>query len=239
VLAWLLALSAVPAQAARPLQVRVTDPYIELHTGPGRGYPVFHVIDRGDEIVVLKRRTDWFLVRSAKGGEGWVRHAQLLQTLTLDGKPIALPEPGIGDFSRRRWEFGALGGDLSGASVIGVYAGYVFTPNLSAELTLSQALGNYSSNWLAGAHLLHQPFPEWRISPYFTLGAGVLQTDPSATLVRAEQRRQMVADAGLGVRAYLSRRFVLRLEYKNHIVFMDTDDNEELHQWQAGFGFFF
>ena len=47
--------------------VVVAEPYIELRTGPGRGYPVFHVVDRGDEIEVTKRRTDWFKVRTARG----------------------------------------------------------------------------------------------------------------------------------------------------------------------------
>ena len=35
------------ATAADEYQVVVSDPYLELHTGPGRGYPVFYVIDRG------------------------------------------------------------------------------------------------------------------------------------------------------------------------------------------------
>ena len=31
----------------------VNDPYIELHTGPGRGYPIFHVTERGERIIIL------------------------------------------------------------------------------------------------------------------------------------------------------------------------------------------
>lgn len=38
------ALSAVPARAAE--RVQVADPYLELRTGPGRGYPIFHVAAR-------------------------------------------------------------------------------------------------------------------------------------------------------------------------------------------------
>ena len=40
-LAWLL--TPVAAGARDYLQLFVTEPYLELHTGPGRGYPVFHV----------------------------------------------------------------------------------------------------------------------------------------------------------------------------------------------------
>ena len=69
----------------------VAEPYIELHTGPGRGYPVFHVVDRGETITVLKRRTDWFRVRTAKGKEGWVKRAAMELTLTPAVIRPALP----------------------------------------------------------------------------------------------------------------------------------------------------
>jgi uncharacterized protein YraI len=28
-------------------EVRIADPYIDIRTGPGRGYPIFHVVERG------------------------------------------------------------------------------------------------------------------------------------------------------------------------------------------------
>jgi hypothetical protein len=62
--ACLLALAAClagPAAAAdndeQYLQLFVTEPYLELHLGPGRGYPVVQVVPRGDAIDVLYRRT--------------------------------------------------------------------------------------------------------------------------------------------------------------------------------------
>ena len=55
-------LCLAPAAYAKraPVQLTVADPYIELHTGPGRGYPVFFVAERGEQIEVIMRRTDWF-----------------------------------------------------------------------------------------------------------------------------------------------------------------------------------
>ena len=41
------------AQAKGGREVVIADPYIELHTGPGRGYPIFHVADRGDKESVV------------------------------------------------------------------------------------------------------------------------------------------------------------------------------------------
>ena len=34
-------------------RVKVVDPYIELHTGPGRGYPIFYVVKRHDWIDII------------------------------------------------------------------------------------------------------------------------------------------------------------------------------------------
>ena len=61
------------AQAAtRPLlQLVVTAPYLEMHSGPGRGYPVIYVIGRDEIVTVLFSRTDWYKVRAAHGEEGW------------------------------------------------------------------------------------------------------------------------------------------------------------------------
>ncbi len=59
-----------PASAAGVyLQVFVRAPYLELHTGAGRGYPVFNVVERDASVDVLKRYTDWFKVRTASGAE--------------------------------------------------------------------------------------------------------------------------------------------------------------------------
>ena len=44
------------------LQLFVTEPYLELHTGPGRGYPVFHAVPREQSVDVLFRRTDLSLI---------------------------------------------------------------------------------------------------------------------------------------------------------------------------------
>ena len=79
------ALAVMPgAQAAEsaPLmdpagRLQVTDPYLEMHTGPGRGYPVFFVVERGQGVWITLRHTDWSKVVTEHGQEGWVDRAQL------------------------------------------------------------------------------------------------------------------------------------------------------------------
>jgi uncharacterized protein YgiM (DUF1202 family) len=220
-------------------EVQVSEPYIELHTGPGRGYPVFHVVERGERVQVLTRKTDWFRVRTRKGKEGWVSRAQMETTLTASGENTRFAEPGMGDFSNRRWEAGLLGGAFEGADMITVYGAYAMTPSLSAELSASQVFSNYSNAYTGVAALVAQPFPEWRVSPFFLVGTGLIYTDPNVTVVQGNNRTDQIGSVGAGVRCYLTRRFILRAEYRNSVIFQDSDDNQEINEWQAGFAFFF
>ncbi|HHH35563.1 MAG TPA: hypothetical protein ENK48_01880 [Gammaproteobacteria bacterium] len=227
----------VPARE-RP-EVEVADPYLELHTGPGAAYPVFYVVERGARVKVLKRRTDWFKVRTLRGREGWVARDQMERTLVAAGVRLHIKEAGQGDFSARRWEMGVLGGDFEGADSITLYGGYAFTPNLSAELSVAQILGDFSDSLLVNVDLLAQPFPRWRASPFFSLGTGVIDTRARKTVVAAEDSTDQVSHVGAGVRIYLGRRFILRAGYRNYVIFTSRNDNVEIDQWRAGFAFFF
>jgi hypothetical protein len=89
------------------------------------------------------------------------------------------------------------------------------------------------------ANLTHILFPDKRVTPLFTLGAGSIETSPKATLVATIDRSDSFAQAGVGLRTYLTRRFVFRADYKAYVAFTSRDDNEEVREWKAGFSFFF
>lgn len=219
--------------------VSVADPYLEMHTGPGRGYPKFHIVERGETVSIIKRRTDWFLVRGADGTEGWVDRAQMELTLKPDGQDIEFSQADQQDFTAARWEAGVLSGDYGGANIVSLYAGYSLNPNVSLEVWGSQILGNFSNGWMGSVNVVHETWPEWRISPFFTLGAGMVHTEPKSTIVQGEDRTDQIAHAGAGFRIFATRRFILRAEYKSYVVFTSRDDNEEIEEWKAGFAFFF
>ena len=223
--------------------VVVSDPYLEMRTGPGRGYPIFYVAGQGEEITVLKSKTDWYKVRLERGRqdakEGWVHRRELAHTLDLDGNPVAFEQLGIGEFTNRRWEAGFNGGDFGGARSLTGYIGYALTPNISLQIEGTQVLGEFSDGVIGSANIVMYPFPKWRVSPYFTIGSGIITTKPHTTVVQAEDREDEIANAGLGANIYLSDRFMLRMEYKRHTVLTSRDDNEEIDQWKAGFSIFF
>ena len=74
-----------PTLDTRAERLRVNAPFLEMHTGPGRGYPVFFVVERRQWITVELRRTDWYRVRADGGQVGWVPRQQLVATLTEAG----------------------------------------------------------------------------------------------------------------------------------------------------------
>jgi hypothetical protein len=221
------------------VRLQVSEPFIELHTGPGRGFPVFHVVERHDWIDIIKRRTDWFRVRTEDGKEGWAYIEQMEQTLALPGKRTEFAQVKQEDFLQRNFEFGAMAGDFEGAAMMTIYAGVNMSRNLSAELELSQASGTFSNSFLLSANILSSPFPHWRVSPFFSLGGGVLRNEPKGTFVQSEPTDDATASFGLGFRAYLTRRFVFRAEAKEVVTFIDEKNNGEFFEWKAGFSFFF
>ena len=220
-------------------RVSVADPYLEMRTGPGVGYPKFYVIDRGETVDILKRRTDWFLVRALNEKEGWVSREQLELTLQPDGQQIEFKAADQSDFTDSRWEAGVLAGDFGGANIISLYGSYSLNPHVSIEAWGSQILGNFSNGWMGSINVVHETWPDWRISPFFTLGTGVVHTEPKSTIVQGEDRTDQVAHVGAGFRVYIMQRFVLRAEYKSYVVFTSRDNNEEVDEWKVGFAFFF
>ena len=236
----LLAIFPGQAKAAKELRyVAVADPYLEMHTGPGRGYPIFHVVDRGESVQIIKQRTDWFLVRDADGDEGWVDQDQMELTLNPDGSEVDFERAGLEDFTNSKWEMGVLAGDFGGANIVSLYGGYSLNPNVSIEVWGSQILGNFSNGWTASVNVVHETWPDWRFSPFFTLGAGMIWTEPKSTIIQGEDRNDQIGHAGAGFRVYVTRRFLFRAEYKTHVVFTSRNDNEEVEEWKVGFAFFF
>ncbi len=237
--------------AEESAQVRIIDPYIELHTGPGRGFPIFFVAEEGEWIEILKSKTSWYKVRLKNEKLGWVNKRQLKKTLNVDNEIVVLDDPDFDEYLNRDWEIGVLSGDFEGASVISLYGGYHFTQNLSTEISVSQALGNFSEIRMATVNVINEPFPDLKpltwvpyledvhASPFFGIGAGVMETLPRATLVQTIDRQDDLLFVTAGAKFYLTRRFLLRMEYRRFVVLTDRNQNEDVEEWKLGFSIFF
>ena len=227
------------AKTREYLQVFVAQPYLELRTGPGRGYPVTQVVARGESFDVLYRRTDYFRVRTEKGFEGWANVQDMLKTQLADGSTFNVDLGDRDGFRNHRWEMGIFVGDFDGANLVSGYLARSVTDNLKVELTGSQYIGDQRSGTLLDIGVSHVFAPEWRFSPFINVGGGIFKVDKDAQRPNLLDRSDQSAYVGAGARFYLTRRFFLRGEYKERVVFTSRNDNEELREWKVGLAFFY
>ncbi len=239
VIVWLAYCSLACAEFSIAAIVKVADPYIELHTGPGQGHPIDHVAVQGDTIEVLRQRTDWFKVKLASGKTGWVSQLQLERTLDEHNQQIKFVGIDHGHYLKRRWEIGMSSGDFDGSALVSIYTGYRLTKNLSAETTLSQGVGSFSKNDLVALQLIHSPFQEAKWAPLFGIGTGIIHTTPKTTLGTVEDRTDDFLLITAAVKTYLSQRFFLRADYRNYIVLTSQETNRSIDAWKIGLSFFF
>ena len=227
------------AHAAEPVRVQVADPYLELHTGAGRGFPVFHVAERGQWVQVLMRRTSWYQVRTEQGVEGWVHQAQLVATLSEAGERVAIAGPGGDDYLQRRGDFGIALGRFKGEPLTRMAGSWRLADTLSLEGATGQVQGVFSgsSYWHVGLGV--EPWSDRRLSPYFGIGLGKFRNFPNQSLVDATPVNVKMLQAAVGLRWHLGARFVARLDYSLFNAFLGDNRNAEYRALSAGIGFFY
>lgn len=241
---------AAPAASASPRpgepefaeRLQVADPFIEMRSGPGRGYPVFHVVERRGWIRIELRHTDWYQVRTetaAGGVVGWVHRSQLETTLTEAGQGKTFRDLLVDDYLRRRVEFGIGWGRLRAEPMLKVFAGIRLGDTLGVEATVGQVQGAFSGSDLWHVALISEPWSHQRLSPFISLGFGRFRNVPNQSLVQAQTVNANLGHAGVGLRWYLSERFVARLDWSLYASFVSDERTLEYRATTAGISFFF
>jgi uncharacterized protein YgiM (DUF1202 family) len=223
-------------------RVTVADPFVEMHSGPGAGYPIFHVVDRGVEVSIIRRKTNWFKIETSDGKTGWVSRDQMRQTLQPSGQPFEVVELDESDFAQRKWVLGVTGGEIESAPVFTIFGGYSFTENLTVEVHFGQSVGSVSSSRFLKGNVVMQPLPDFKYSPYLTLGLGKIEVSPNSTLLAANDDVHTFAQVGIGIQRFVSRNFLFRFEVNEYVIFSTTstsNNNEEVNEWKFGFAVFY
>ena len=236
--------AAVPAWAAdeepsRTERLQVTDPYLEMHTGPGRGYPIHHVAARAEWVEIELRYTDWYKVRTENGREGWVHRRQLVTTLTDAGVARSFRDLAFDDYLQRRVELGAGWGHFKKEPMLKFWAGYKLSESIGVEATVGQVQGVFSGTTFWHVNPQLEPFSDQRISPFFAAGMGNFKNIPNTSLVSAIPTDARLANASIGVRYYLTERFVLRADYSIYTAFLNDTRSGEYRALTGGLSFFF
>jgi hypothetical protein len=220
-------------------RVQVTDPFVELHTFAGRGYPVFYVAARGEWISIELRHTDWYKVRTATGKEGWVQRSQLTGTLAESGGAQPFPSLALDDYLARKVELGAGYGRFHSEPMIKFWLSYRISDTLSVESTLAQVQGVFSGTTLWHVNLQAEPWSDQRFSPFAGIGIGHFHNIPNQSLVDNATTSAKMSDAIVGARYHLSDRFMLRADYAIYTAFVSDARSTEYRAVTAGLSFFF
>jgi Bacterial SH3 domain len=244
---WLAAL-VLPAQAQvqggtnteiANEQLTVADPFLEMRTGPGRGYPVFFVVARGQSVAIELRNTDWYKVRADGGQLGWVHRNQLQSTLTAGGGAKTFRDIALDDYLSRKLQFGGAWGRFKSEPMLKLYTSYKLSDTLSVEGTFGQVQGVFSGTNLWHVSLLSEPWSDRRLSPFFGVGLGKFKNFPNQSLVGAITTDAKLAHAIVGARYYLSERFILRADWALYTAFVSDQRSTEYRAVTAGVSFFF
>jgi hypothetical protein len=232
-----------PAHAQVTERVKVADPYLEMRTGPGRGFPVAHVAERHEFVIIELRNTDWYKVRTVSdtGNDktGWVHRRQLAATLTDTGVAKSFRDIALDDYLTRRVQVGAAYGRFRSEPMQKLWMSYRFSDALSFEGTVAQVQGVFSGTDMWYGNLLAEPWSDQRLSPFLGVGIGRFRNFPNQSLVGATNTDANLANATFGVRYYLSERFVLRADYTLYTAFVSDQRSQEFRAVSAGLSFFF
>ncbi len=239
----LLLVAVLPARAADAApgteRLQVAEPFLEMRTGPGRGYPVFFVVERAQWVAVELRRTDWYRVRAEGGQVGWVQRSQLESTLTAAGSTKTFRDLLLDDYLKRRVEFSGGWGRFKGEPMLRLGLQVRLADTLGAELTVGQVQGLFSGTDFWHVSLVSEPWSDRRFSPYFAVGLGQFRNIPNSSLVDATITDAKLAHASLGVRWHLGERFTARLDWTLYTAFVADTRSTEYRSLTAGLGFYF
>ena len=219
--------------------VQIADPYIELRTGPGRGYPIFFVAPRNEWVEIELRHTDWFRVRTEDDKVGWVSRQQLESTLTAAGGTKTFRDVLLDDYLSRRVQLGAAWGHFKGEPLLKVWTNYRLSDTLSVEGTFGQVEGVFSGTNLWHLDLMIEPWSDKRLSPFFAVGLGKFKNFPNLSLIGATTTDAKLGAARIGARYYISERFMFTADYAFYTAFLNDQRSAEYRAWTAGLSFFF
>ena len=231
--------AAAPSDANSTERLQITEAYIELHTGPGRGFPVFFVAARDEWIEIELRRTDWYKVRTDGGKIGWVSRQQLESTLTAGGARKSFRDILLDDYLARHVQLGVAWGRFKSEPMLKLWSSYRLSETLSVEGTLGQVQGVYSGTDFWHIGLLAEPWSDRRFSPFAGIAFGKFKNFPNQSLVGAQTTDAKLAGGMVGVRYHLSDRFVLRADYSLYTAFVTDAHSAEYRAFTAGLSFFF
>lgn len=231
--------TATEKRKHRNLTLIISEPFVELRTGPADSYPVHFVAQRGELIEILKRRTQWFKVTMQVEGHrsktGWVHADDVAKTVASDTGTLAIKHPLLQSSYASKISAGFTVGQFSDADNVGGLIALKLSPSASVEIFADEYFGLDEEGFYLGVQANYAPWTFWRLTPMISLGYGYIERQFKGSLILQNDVKDNFLQTGSGINFHLSERFRLRLEYKHFNVLTSTDDNKELENWSISF----
>jgi hypothetical protein len=206
------------------VMARVVIDRAALRTGPGAGFRIVQVAQRGESFPLLERATRgyWFRVQLGDGSLAWIDgnavYADELRPAERGRRFMAFlfaPPP----LSSANGELSVQLGALSGAGFLAVRPSLLLAPSFGFEANLAASVGSLGRSYMSGAGPLVNVFPHWPIVPFFTIGGGFAFNSPNADTFVLEAGSSSMAYAGGGLRFGFRHRLIVRVEGRSYAFF--------------------
>jgi uncharacterized protein YraI len=240
----ILVLAAAPAGTAgageaTSARAVVVEAFLEIHTGPAVEYPVFYIAEKGETVVLIKRRTDWYKIRLSNGTEGWVHRSDIEKTLLSVGYKKGIMDRFYDRFLASSLELGWAVGTLGGDAAIRIRLAYHFSPAIGFETNAEFTSGGGENTSLYNGGLLLTVWDGRFGSVYATMGAGAVHVVPDSLIIGAKNQTFPEAHAGIGVRVPFYKTLAALFDFRNYTYFSDTVTTREFQEYTVGLSYGF
>ena len=228
---------SVSAKVQVPVELRITESYLELHTGPGSEYRVEHILLTGEKVTVTKQNADWFYLERDEKVYGWAQLDTLLDN-RIDSFDMSFDEFLINFEGDLEFDFAFRSGFIEGDFLLGLEMGHRFDSDLRIALNIRQVPGKISESLFTTVDIDYFFSRTKSVVPVLTVGVGQLLNTPSTQVIGGESVSTAVSKLGFGIVFAESKRISFSAGY--YLYFPDNESyEEELHEISIGLNYFY
>lgn len=204
VLLMLLSLTCV-AKELVPVELRITEPYLELHTGPNGEYRIEHVLLTGEKITLKKQHADWFYFKQNEKIYGWAPLKVLLDN-RVDSLDMSFDEFLINFEGELEFDIAFKTGFMEGDFVLGFEIGHKLSESVRLAISVRQVPGKISESQFTTIDIEYLFNKIKSVRPFVTVGIGELSNKPSAQVIGGETISSSINKIGVGMYFAESKR---------------------------------
>jgi len=248
--ALLLAAVLAPRTArAEDAMVRVLTEQAQVHTGPGFGYRVVYMAQRGEVLRAVERATRgyWFRIVLPDGTFGWILGDEVFPFgIDLAGKAeppgvfrrfvdaVFAPSPLGEGYVQFTFSAGVLGGD----GMFLFRPAVLLDPHVALEAFFGETLGNQIDVLYYGVGANAYLWPASPVTPFFALAGGGVSSRRKADQFTIKVGDFSTVNVGGGMMFAFKKRVTLRFDFRNHVIF-DPNHTQSAQEYSGGLAIVF